>query len=90
MHLIDEPKPTFPPSAIAGAQAQIGAVVLRVHLDASGNIIDKRVAASVPPGVFENAVQQVAPQWHVVRDPSSAANCVVAPLLFESVQFLIK
>jgi tetratricopeptide (TPR) repeat protein len=85
VELVTEPRPDFP------AQAQSffsgGAVVTRVTIDASGQVTDTRVAAAVPDRWFADAVARVAPQWTLRRDPASAANCRMPPILFQSWMF---
>ena len=86
MRLISEPAPNFPPGANAGFVS--GAVVVRILVDAQGNIIDRRVAAAVPGVWFQSAIESVLPQWRMESEPVGPETCRIERAWYFPIQFL--
>jgi TonB family protein len=73
VRLIAEPPPVYPSEALA--ESGVGSVVIRVTTDAEGQIIDRKVAATVPSGPFSESVAAVAAQWRVEVAPDAVPGC---------------
>lgn len=73
VRLVAEPPPIYPSEALA--ESGVGAVVIRVTTDAEGQIVDRKIAATVPSGSFSDSVAAVAGQWRVEVAPDAAPGC---------------
>lgn len=81
------PRPTFPDEELQ--DSQVGAVVLRVRLDAEGNVIQHEVVARAGREGFAEAVDRVASRWRVSRREDSLPNCRMPASLLLPVSFNI-
>jgi len=79
---------SYPPEALS--RYGVGAVVLHMGLDASGAVTGRTIAAAIPPGVLADAVEAVANEWRVERDPSSPAGCRVPSSAYVNIRFVLE
>jgi hypothetical protein len=69
----------------------MGAVVLRLKIDAQGEIVDRQIAAAVPSdGGFREAVERVLDGWRVVRHEDSASNCSMEMTAYPAIRFALR
>lgn len=73
---VDGTEPRTPPQLVR--RAQVASVVLRLITDASGAVVDARIAGHVGDRAFAESYEAAAAQWRVVRDGGQAAGCTMA------------
>lgn len=78
----------YPPSAVANDEE--GIVVIRALFDETGHMVRTQVAASAPNEVFSPAAEALIGGVSLVRDPSSADNCVMPHQRFFQVSFRLR
>jgi TonB family protein len=88
MTIVAEERPNFPPGA--SSAFAVGAAVVRFTVDEQGQTTDVDVAASVPERWFREAVERVAPQWRLERDPASPADCRYQPVMYQTWMFYFR
>lgn len=87
--MIQRPAMKFPPTR--ETRGQYGAIVLEFDLDAEGQVMNQKVLASVPEGVFDERALETLGQWKFRPDNKSSvgSTCrlertnMVQPLAFE-------
>jgi hypothetical protein len=85
---IAEPKPEYPRQVLT--RYGVGAVVLLMNLDATGNILSRYVVAAVPSGPLAEAVGAVADRWRVELTKASTPDCRMPRARYVQVQFVIE
>jgi TonB family protein len=78
--------PTFP--AQARRAGQTGVVVLQIHVDEAGNVVDVRVVQSDPPGVFDAAAVDSVRGW--TFSPGTSDGHPVASWVRQTIRFTLE
>ena len=78
--MVMDRKPT--PSRGARIDGDVGAVVLKLNVNESGEIADSVVAGSIGGAALVRAVTDVVPKWRIEKDDPAEANCRVAREIF--------
>lgn len=68
------------PKEIGGVD--VGAVVVRIGLDASGRVTSSTLAADIPPGAFGETVMAVVDRWRFKKARHAPADCRTPSLYF--------
>jgi TonB family protein len=87
LHVVARPLPTYPTAALE--YNGIGTIVLRVRFRENGEVIDRRVAAALPPRYFQEAVERVMDRWQFVRDADAPPDCTFPPQRFIPIRFVL-
>lgn len=87
LRLNSHPRPQFPSEQLR--HYQLAGVVLRLRINAAGEIVENATVARIGDEAFSRAVEQVAPRWTVTRHEDSAPNCRLESTLLVPVSFII-
>ncbi len=79
------PLPEFPTDAIY--DGRIGVVVVRLLLNDTGGIDDRRIAVALPEGSFRRSVESVFDRWAVAPAPNVVNACGADQVLFLPIVF---
>ena len=78
---------SYPPDVLS--RFGVGSVVVHFGLDSAGAVTSHAVAAAIPAGALAKAVEDVADEWRIERDPSSARGCRIPPSAYVNVRFVL-
>jgi len=84
----NEPMPRFPNAE--RDRGNLASVVLRLQVDASGEVVNRTIAALVGQDTFSRAVERAAAHWTVTKREDSPANCRIASTFLVSIPFIIR
>jgi TonB family protein len=87
VNMISRPAPQYPAAELE--DAQLGVVVLRLRLDADGEVLSHQVAARAGSEGFVRPVERVADRWRFERREDSPPNCRMPQSLLVPVSFMI-
>lgn len=73
VRLRPRPLPDYPSRALNNLY--VGALVIRLQFNEAGEVVDRRIAASVGGDGFERSVGAVLPRWEVSIDGAQPPNC---------------
>lgn len=87
VRIIPQPVPRYPSSASSG-RLNVGAVAVRFHFNAEGDLIMREVAASAPNrGEFVQAVDAVINRWRAEWERSQPPGCTRAQVITTTITF---
>jgi hypothetical protein len=81
------PTPTFPSEELD--RGAVGAVVMRLRVSATGEVVESRAVAYAGSEGFVEATERVAGRWTVTRRDDSAPNCRMETTVLLPVSFVM-